>query len=204
MEASHIPSIPIHVDIDLSGAESTVRWLLGNPELLGEAVMAHRVSTLWRFLPPDLSSRMDRCLSAALEKVDSQKSRYVFFRADDVAVPGANFVRLMDLFTRYRAPLCLAVVPAWLTQARWRHLKRIGQKAPSLWCWHQHGWRHVNHEPEGKKQEFGPSRPSFEDSRRPYPRERSPANIDGGVFFPRFLPLPGTDVIKIPLVCLKN
>ncbi len=123
--------------------------------------MVYPVSTLWRFLPPDLSSRMDCCFSAALEKVDSKAPGYVFFRADDVAVPGANFIRLMDLFTRYRVPLCLAVVPAWLTQARWRHLKRIGQKAPSLWCWHQHGWRHVNHEPEGKKQEFGPSRPSL-------------------------------------------
>jgi hypothetical protein len=37
----------------------------------------------------------------------------------------------------------------------------MSQKAPSLWCWHQHGWRHVNHEPEGKKQEFGPSRTSL-------------------------------------------
>jgi hypothetical protein len=25
-------------------------------------------------------------------------------------------------------------------------------------CWHQHGWRHINHEKEGKKQEFGPNR----------------------------------------------
>ena len=134
--------------------------VVGKSDTVEEVVMAHTVSTLWRFLPPDLSSRMDRCFSAALEKVDSKAPGYVFFRADDVAVPGANFIRFMDLFTRYRVPLCLAVVPAWLTQARWRHLKRIGQKAPSLWCWHQHGWRHVNHEPEGKKQEFGPSRSS--------------------------------------------
>jgi len=134
---------------------------VGKSGIAGEVLMAQTVSMLWRLPPLDLSSRMDRCFSASLEKVDSKDPGYVFFRADDVAVPGANFVRLMDLFTRYRAPLCLAVVPAWLTQARWQHLKRIGQKAPSLWCWHQHGWRHVNHEPEGKKQEFGPSRPSF-------------------------------------------
>lgn len=134
---------------------------VGKSGIAGEVVMAYPVSMLWRFLPLNLSSRMDHCFSAAFEKIDSKDPGYVFFRADDVAVPGANFVRLMDLFTRYRVPLCLAVVPAWLTQARWRHLKSIGQKAPSLWCWHQHGWRHVNHEPEGKKQEFGPSRPSW-------------------------------------------
>ena len=124
--------------------------------------MTHRVSALWQMLPTDLSARMDRCLSAALEKVDSKDPGTVFFRADDVAAPGPNLVRLMDLFTRHRAPLCLAVVPAWLTRTRWQHLKRLGQKAPSLWCWHQHGWRHVNHEPEGKKQEFGPSRSSLQ------------------------------------------
>jgi peptidoglycan/xylan/chitin deacetylase (PgdA/CDA1 family) len=135
---------------------------IGKSGIPEEAVMAYTVSSLWRFLPSDLSSRMDRCVGAALEEVDSKDPGYVFFRADDAAVPGANFVRLMDLFTRYRVPLCLAVVPAWLTKARWQHLKRIGQKAPSLWCWHQHGWRHVNHEPEGKKQEFGPSRSCFE------------------------------------------
>jgi peptidoglycan/xylan/chitin deacetylase (PgdA/CDA1 family) len=136
---------------------------VGKSGSAGEVVvMAYRVSALWRFLPLDLSSRMDRCLSATLEKADSKDPCTIFFRADDVAVPGANFIRLMDLFARYQVPLCLAVVPAWLTQARWQHLKRIGKKAPSLWCWHQHGWRHVNHEPEGKKQEFGPSRPCLE------------------------------------------
>ena len=135
--------------------------VVGKSDFSKEAVMVHMVSTLWRFLPPDLSPRMEHCFSAALEKTDSGESGCVFFRADDVAVPGANLVRLMDLFTRYRTPLCLAVVPAWLTRARWQHLKRIGQTAPSLWCWHQHGWRHINHEPEGKKQEFGPSRSSL-------------------------------------------
>lgn len=64
----------------------------------------------------------------------------------------------MKLFTHYRVPLSLAVVPAWLTGPRWKQLKRLGKKAPSLWCWHQHGWRHINHESKGKKQEFGQSR----------------------------------------------
>ncbi len=119
------------------------------------------VSALWRLLPPDLSSRIDRCFSASLEKADPGDPGYVFFRADDVAAPGTNIVRLMDLFARYRVPLCLAVVPVWLTRTRWRQLNSIGRKEPSLWCWHQHGWRHVNHEPEGKKEEFGRSRSSF-------------------------------------------
>ena len=124
--------------------------------------MTQKVSALWQMLPTDLSARMDLCVSAALEKLDPKDPGHVFFRADDVAAPGPNLVRLMDLFTRHRTPLCLAVVPTWLTRTRWQHLKRLGKKSPSLWCWHQHGWRHVNHEPEGKKQEFGPSRSSLQ------------------------------------------
>jgi hypothetical protein len=30
-----------------------------------------------------------------------------------------------------------------------------------LFCWHMHGYRHMNHETEGKKQEFGPARSSM-------------------------------------------
>jgi hypothetical protein len=30
----------------------------------------------------------------------------------------------------------------------------LGGEADDLWCWHQHGWRHVSHTVSGKKQEF--------------------------------------------------
>jgi len=66
---------------------------------------------------------------------------------------------MMDLFSTYGLPLSLAVVPAFLTRERWRYLNGFEKKNPSRWCWHQHGWRHVNHETEGKKQEFGGGRP---------------------------------------------
>jgi peptidoglycan/xylan/chitin deacetylase (PgdA/CDA1 family) len=161
---------------------------VGKSGSAGEMMMAHRVSTLWRFLPPDLTIRLDRCVGVALETVGAKDPGYVFFRADDVAVPGANFIRLMDLFARYRVPLCLAVVPAWLTQARWQHLKRIGQKAPSLWCWHQHGWRHVNHEPEGKKQEFGPSRPCLKIHADLIRGKHHLQTVMGESFYPVFTP----------------
>jgi len=82
----------------------------------------------------------------------------VFFRADDIGAPGANFERMMRLFARAGVPLALAVVPAWLTPARWRALRETEKEARELWCWHQHGWRHVNHAPDGKKQEFGSGR----------------------------------------------
>ena len=136
----------------------------------------------------DLAVRLHRCINVALDRAGNKGPGSVFFRADDVAVPGANFVRLMDLFIRYRVPLCLALVPAWLTKGRWQELERIGRSAASLWCWHQHGWRHVNHERAGKKQEFGPSRPLLnikEDLIRGKDRLQ---DLMGKAFYPVFTP----------------
>ncbi len=123
-----------------------------------EVVMPHSFSSLWTAPPLDMASRIERCIDSARDLAGGGGAGYIFFRADDVAVPGKQFVRLMELFTRYRVPLSLAVVPVWLTGSRWEQLKGLSRKDPSLWCWHQHGWRHLNHEVEGKKQEFGGSR----------------------------------------------
>jgi hypothetical protein len=122
--------------------------------------MKYLISTLWLSPPDDLKSRIERCIDEAAELNRSKKPVYIFFRADDIAVPTKQFKRLMEIFTRHRAPLSLAVVPAWLTHARWEAIKTTCQDSSSLWCWHQHGWRHLNHERKGKKQEFGPARPA--------------------------------------------
>ncbi len=84
----------------------------------------------------------------------------VLFRADDIGVLSTNFGRLLDLFQTHQLPLCLAVVPTWLTQARWRAIKSHVDTGSALWCWHQHGWNHTNHQPSGKKGEFGSARPA--------------------------------------------
>jgi hypothetical protein len=120
--------------------------------------MKRSISSIWQRLPSDLASRTERCIEAACERLTDKKGVYVFFRADDVAAPGNQFACLLDMFFRHRVPLCLAVVPAWLTRPRWQVLSAAGNNCAALWCWHQHGWRHANHETGGKKQEFGPSR----------------------------------------------
>ena len=117
------------------------------------------VSSLWRSLPAAVNSKIEACIDAAIDRAGSTAPVYVFFRADDVGVPSEQFARLMDLFSRHQVPLSLAIVPAWLSRPRWQNLRKLGQRSPALWCWHHHGWRHVNHEPFGKKQEFGPCRP---------------------------------------------
>lgn len=121
--------------------------------------MSNSVSPIWQRMPPDLASRTEAGIADAHERLATPAPVHVFFRADDVAVPGSSFARLMALFSRYRVPLCLAVVPVWLTRTRWQSLEDLQSRDASLYCWHQHGWRHANHEGGGKKQEFGPGRP---------------------------------------------
>jgi hypothetical protein len=118
-------------------------------------------SVIWRSKPEGLRQRLYRAIEGGLSDCRLPSSS-IFFRADDIGVPGKNFERMMTLFARVRTPLALAVVPAWLTPARWRAIRDMGRGAGDLWCWHQHGWRHVSHATSGKKQEFdsrrGPDR----------------------------------------------
>lgn len=82
----------------------------------------------------------------------------VFFRADDVGIPSRTFQQLIGCFQKHRLPLCLATVPAWLTEPRLKELRSLTGTNSGQWCWHQHGRLHRNFEPVGKKQEFGPAR----------------------------------------------
>ena len=104
-------------------------------------------------------SNLDLHLYNAVERGLAGGSGYstVFFRADDIGVPSAMFAAMISLFKKYRMPLCLAVVPSWLTAERFKALQ-IETAGSKLFCWHQHGWTHRNHEKRGKKQEFGYSR----------------------------------------------
>lgn len=86
------------------------------------------------------------------------KHPLVFFRADDIAVPSRQFQQLVECFQKNKLPLCLATVPAWLTERRLRELRRLTGANNNQWYWHQHGRVHRNFETDGKKQEFGPAR----------------------------------------------
>lgn len=109
--------------------------------------------------PPDLKYQITHRLEQAVARTSLQKVE-LFFRADDIGVPGNQFFRLLALCMDYEMPMAMAMVPAWTTTKRWETIQREAHRKAGLWCWHQHGWRHANHEPLGKKQEFGPSRPA--------------------------------------------
>jgi hypothetical protein len=146
------------------------------------------ISSMWLQPPSDLGERIEKCVQSACADFTSTRSGYVYFRADDVAVPGKQFDRMMELFANYRVPLSLAVVPAWLTHQRWKTMQSKALRVSSLWCWHQHGWRHVNHETAGKNQEFGSARQSSAVKEDLLKGRQRLENILGNQFYPVFTP----------------
>ena len=146
------------------------------------------ISSIWLQPPPDLGARIEKCIRAAGADFATAKSGCVYFRADDVAVPGRQFERMMELFANYRVPLSLAVVPAWLTHERWNTIQSRARRSSSLWCWHQHGWRHVNHQTGGRNQEFGSARQSSAIKSDLSKGRQRLENILGNQFHPVFTP----------------
>ena len=148
-------------------------------------VTRDKISPLWLGPPAALNDGLQRCL----DPVASHGGWCtIFFRADDVGVPGSKFDRLVDLFRRHRVPLTLALVPAWLTARRWRGLLEISGRDAALWGWAQHGWRHRNHAPEGEKAEFGPARPFGAKRRDLLLGFERLSSLVGGALLPIFVP----------------
>lgn len=112
-------------------------------------------SALWSNPPPSWRER----LVETVQRLPGRHKVRVFFRADDIGAGGHRFHALCALFREHGVPLALAVVPAWLTEARIDQLFASAPPDEDLWGWHQHGWRHVNWQKTGKKCEFGDQRP---------------------------------------------
>ncbi len=77
-----------------------------------------------------------------------------FFRDDDVGWDDDALMRLLDVFAEYGVHVDLAVIPSALTPGLAGNLLTRRQAI----SFHQHGYAHLNHEREGRKCEFGPSR----------------------------------------------
>jgi hypothetical protein len=86
----------------------------------------------------------------------------VFFRDDDAGWRDDLLIPLLDLFDEHTLPLDLAVIPAALGERLASELR--ARAGPRLGL-HQHGFAHRNHEPNGRKHEFGPSRPQADQRR---------------------------------------
>ncbi|HZQ64088.1 MAG TPA: hypothetical protein VFA66_02525 [Gaiellaceae bacterium] len=77
-----------------------------------------------------------------------------FFRDDDAGWADARLHALLAVFERAAAPIDLAVIPCALS----RRLARELASLKPLVRVHQHGYAHADHEPVGRKCEFGPAR----------------------------------------------
>lgn len=144
-----------------------------------------KISEIWRCNSNDLIRRLEKVIGEACKYSGPVR---VFFRADDIGVPSKGFFRMMDIFSGHGAPLCLAVVPSWVTESRWRTIREKVDAGSSLWCWHQHGRRHLNHEKTGKKMEFGPGRPRASIELDLVSGRKRLERILGADFFPFFTP----------------
>jgi hypothetical protein len=81
-----------------------------------------------------------------------------FFRDDDAGWDDEALLWLLDIFGEEPAPLDLAVIPGSADEALATTLLDRRGGAVRRLRFHQHGFRHVNHEATGRKCEFGPSR----------------------------------------------
>jgi predicted deacetylase len=112
----------------------------------------------------------------------------VFFRDDDAGWGDARLIELLDRFEAHRLPLDLAVIPAELRPALAAELRDRHAHGAAPLGLHQHGYAHVNHEPAGRKCEFGASRsPAQQRSDLEHGRALLAAGL-GGLVDPIFTP----------------
>ena len=83
---------------------------------------------------------------------------HLFLRDDDVDEDEDSLKQLLDLALARGVPMNLEIIPGRLTAAGTAVLKNTLRADHALLSLNQHGWMHSNHEPEGRKCEFGPSR----------------------------------------------
>ena len=133
------------------------------------------VSTAW--LDP-LRARLDEALAPVT----------FFFRDDDAGWDDRRLFALLDRFDEHALPLDLAVIPAATEGPLARELRARHAAAGGRLGLHQHGYDHTNHEPEGKKQEFGPSRPADEQRRDIETGRNRLRELLGDAFDPIFTP----------------
>jgi len=81
-----------------------------------------------------------------------------FVRDDDAGWDDAGQLALLDLTQRAGVPIDLAAIPSAVSDTLAHALRERIDAAPALVALHQHGHAHANHEPDGRKCEFGATR----------------------------------------------
>lgn len=128
-------------------------------------------------------------LRPALDELASTgRQAQVFFRDDDVDEDEPTLHQLLECFIRCDVPINLEVIPGRLTISSIGLLNQCQRYQPGLIELDQHGWQHVNHEPTGRKCEFGSSR-SYDQQYEDIARGRKMLeSAFGAAFSPVFTP----------------
>ena len=123
-----------------------------------------------------------------------------FFRDDDAGWGDAHLHRLLDLFARHGVAIDVAVIPEALGADLARHLRARASAGVGL---HTHGFGHVNHEPAGRKCEFGSARPEADQRRDLEAGKRRLEEALGPVLDPIFTP-PWNRCTQVTVDCLAR
>lgn len=141
---------PSPIQLDMNGVENTAKLL---KELLPRKQMATSNGLIKRHAGiPDWLIPVHEALDSWSDPVS------LFFRDDDCGWGDDRQLLLLDIFADFDLPVDLAAIPAALDSAFAQKLSRRMVAHPERLRVHQHGYAHVNHEPDGKKCEFGPAR----------------------------------------------
>lgn len=132
-----------------------------------------------------MNSSLERLKSALAQR---QEPLRVFFRDDDADEDEARLRRLLEIFLRRKIPINLGVIPGRLTAAGAGLLAQFIRAAPELIELNQHGWLHLNHERDGRKCEFGPSRTYAEQLSDIAQGQARMTEAFGARWFPVFIP----------------
>jgi predicted glycosyltransferase len=127
----------------------------------------------------------------------------LFFRNDDCGWSDDRLLLLLDIFADFGISLDLAAIPAALNSAFAQKLSRRMAAHPERLRIHQHGYAHLNHEPTGKKCEFGPARDYISQRNDIENGQRSLAELLGTAPDPIFTP-PWNRCTALTAQCLAE
>jgi len=102
---------------------------------------------------------MSTWLDPVRRALDADSPITFFVRDDDAGWEDDKLLRLLDVVADVQLPITLAAIPTAIGSRLASELRRrLDAPVPAVSV-HQHGFAHVNHEPGGRKSEFGASRP---------------------------------------------
>lgn len=124
-----------------------------------------------------------------------------FFRDDDAGWEDARLFELLELFAEHKVPIDLAAIPKALSRRTGTRLRKMVEADPARLSVHQHGYAHENHERDGRKNEFGPSRSWREQLEDVQAGQSLLKDLLGSITDPIFTP-PWNRCTEITAICL--